>query len=262
MSNYTVKEVAKLSGVSVRALHHYDEIGLLKPATVGANGYRYYGREELLRLQQILFHRELRLPLEAIKAVLDDPGFDRRAALKAHRKALEGETKRLKQLVRTIDQTLATLEGDAKMDGKKTMQDGDMFMGFSPEKQAEYEAWLVERYGGHMQSHIDDAKAKMKGWGKDDFAALQAEVAEIEAAMAKALQAGLPVDCAGVKALMGRHHAWVARSWKNPPSRESFIGLGDLYLESPDFTARYEAIAPGLTEYYAAAMRAFAEASL
>jgi DNA-binding transcriptional MerR regulator len=256
MTNYTVKEVAKLSGVSVRALHHYDEIGLLKPAAVGANGYRYYGREELLRLQQILFHRELRLPLEAIKAVLDDPGFDRRAALMAHRKALEGETQRLKQLVRTIDQTLAALQGDKAMDDKQ------MYMGFSPEKQAEYEAWLVDRYGGHMQGHIDDAKAKMKTWGKDDYAALQAEAAEIEAAMAKALQTGLPANSAGVKALMGRHHAWVARSWKKPPGRDSFIGLGDLYLDNPDFKARYEAIAPGLTEYYAAAMRAFAEASL
>ncbi|MDB5430385.1 MAG: transcriptional regulator, MerR family [Caulobacter sp.] len=256
MSRYTVKEVAKLSGVSVRALHHYDEIGLLKPAAVGSNGYRYYGREELLRLQQILFHRELRFPLEAIRAVLDDPKFDRAAALKAHRKALDGEARRLKQLVRTIDDTLAALEGDKEMD------DTAMYLGFSPEKQAEYEAWLVDRYGGDMRTHIDDAKAKMKDWGKGDFAVLQAEAGEIEQAMAKALATGLPADSAGVRALMGRHHAWVGRSWKKPPTRDAFIGLGDLYLENPDFKARYDAIAPGLAEYYAAAMRAFAEASL
>ena len=261
MSNYTVKDVAKLSGVSVRALHHYDEIGLLKPAAVGSNGYRYYGREELLRLQQILFHRELRFPLEDIRAVLDDPKFDRETALKAHRKSLEGEARRLKQLVRTIDDTLAALKGDQEMDGRR-IEDGAMFMGFSPEKQAEYEAWLVDRYGGDMRTHIDDAKAKMKTWGKDDFAALQAEAAEIEGHMAKALASGLPAASAGVKALMRRHHAWVGKSWKKPPEKAAFIGLGDLYLENPDFKARYEAIGSGLTEYYAAAMRAFAEAEL
>src|SRR5438105_14624569 len=95
----TVSEVAKLSGVSVRTLHHYDEIGLLKPDSVGANGYRYYGRDELLRLQQILFHRELGFPLEEIAKVLDAPGFDRAAALRAHRDKLQAERRRYGQLV-------------------------------------------------------------------------------------------------------------------------------------------------------------------
>ena len=83
MALYTVKQVAKMAGLSVRALHHYDQIGLLKPASVGQNGYRYYGRDELLRLQQILFHRELEFPLEAIAQVPDKPDFDRVAALRA-----------------------------------------------------------------------------------------------------------------------------------------------------------------------------------
>src|ERR1700712_6036430 len=147
MTRYTVKEVAKLSGVSVRALHHYDEIGLLKPACVGANGYRYYGREELLRLQQILFHRELGLSLEEVGRVLDAKGFDKVAALRAHRAKLEAETKRYRQLMRTIDDTLAALEGDAKMEDKA------MYRGFDPEKQAGYEQELVEKHGGPMQQN-------------------------------------------------------------------------------------------------------------
>ena len=85
MGDYTVKQVAKLSGVSIRTLHHYDEIGLLKPARVGANGYRYYGRDELLRLQQILFHRELGFALDEIQKLLGAADFDRKAALRAHR---------------------------------------------------------------------------------------------------------------------------------------------------------------------------------
>jgi DNA-binding transcriptional MerR regulator len=116
MSVYTVKKVAKLSGVSARALHHYDEIGLLKPACVGANGYRYYGRDELLRLQQILFHPELGFPLEQIRQVLSAPEFDRLAALRAHRERLKAEVRRYQRLVRTLDATLAALEGNTDMD--------------------------------------------------------------------------------------------------------------------------------------------------
>src|SRR5450432_1267163 len=140
MKQYTVKQAAKLSGVSVRTLHHYDEIGLLKPAHLGENRYRYYGREELLRLQQILFHRELGFSLDEIGRTLDAKGFDKVAALKAHRTKLEAETRRYRQLMRTIDDTLAALEGAAKM------QDKAMYRGFDPEQQAGYEKELVEKH--------------------------------------------------------------------------------------------------------------------
>src|SRR6185295_18600380 len=101
MKMLTVKQVAKISGVSVRALHHYDEIGLLKPARIGRNRYRYYGDDELLRLQQILLHRELDIPLERIREVLDDPKFDQRRALVEQRDKLARQARRYAQLVRT-----------------------------------------------------------------------------------------------------------------------------------------------------------------
>src|SRR6201994_414387 len=151
MSDYTVKALARLSGVSVRTLHHYDEVGLLKPACVGANGYRYYGREELLRLQQILFHRELGFSLEEIGRALDADGFDKVAALKAHRAKLEAQTQRYRELMGTIDQTLASLEGDEKMDDKA------MYRGFDPKQQDAYEKELVDKHGAAMQGHIDHA---------------------------------------------------------------------------------------------------------
>ncbi len=122
MSVYTVKQVAMMSGVSVRALHHYDEIGLLKPACVGANGYRYYGRDELLRLQQISVPPGARLPLDDIRKVLDAADFDRIAALRAHRKRLVSEAARYRRLVRTLDATLAALEGDTDMNDKTLYQ--------------------------------------------------------------------------------------------------------------------------------------------
>jgi DNA-binding transcriptional MerR regulator len=256
VSGHTVKQVAKLSGVSVRALHHYDEIGLLKPACVGANGYRYYGREELLRLQQILFHRELGLPLEDIRRLLDAPGFDRVAALKAHRAKLAADARRYRRLVRTIDETLAALEGATTMDDKA------MYQGFDPEKQAQHEAWLVDRYGGEMQQRIDEARQQMRGWKQADFDRMMVEAEAIEAALAKALADGLPADSTTVQDLMRRQCAWVGASWNRPPTRDAFIGLGRLYQENPDFRARYEGRAAGLTDYIVEAMRVLAEREL
>ena len=255
MSGHTVKQVARLSGVSVRTLHHYDEIGLLKPACVGANGYRYYGREELLRLQQILFHRELGFSLEEIGRTLDAAGFDKVAALKAHRAKLEAETKRYRELMRTIDQTLASLQGAAKMEDKA------MYRGFDPKKQAEYEKELVETHGPAMQDHIDHAKKGMASWKQADYDAMQAEADAIEAGMAKALVDGLPADAAAVKALMARQHAWVSKGWNREAPMAAFAGLGQMYVDDPRFRARYDGRQAGLAEYMAAAMKAYADAN-
>ena len=256
MSGYTVKQLAKLSGVSVRTLHHYDEVGVLKPACVGANGYRYYGREELLRLQQVLFHRELGFSLEEIGRTLDAAGFDKVSALKAHRARLEAETRRYRRLMRTIDQTLASLEGEAKM------QDKAMYRGFDPETQAGYEKELVEKHGADMQGHIDQAKAGMAGWRQADFDAMQTEVEAIEAGMAKALVDGLPVDSSAVAALMRRHHAWIGKSWSRPAPAAAFTGLGQMYVDDPRFRERYDGRQAGLAEYMAAAMAAYANTVL
>ena len=256
MTQYTVKDVARLSGVSVRALHHYDEIGLLKPACVGENGYRYYGREELLRLQQILFHRELEFPLEAIAAVLTAPDFDRVEALRRHRTKLAAEARRYRRLLKTLDDTLAALNGETHMNDK------DIYKGFAPERQAEYEAWLVDRYGDEMTPHIAFAKARMGAWTQADHTAHQAEVEAVERGLGDALAKGLPADSDALDPLLLRHHAWVALAWKKPPTAAAYAGLADLYLGHEDFRARYEAVQPGLSDYLAAAMKAYASRAL
>ncbi len=256
MKLYTVKEVARLSGVTVRTLHHYDQVGLLKPAQVGENGYRYYGREELLRLQQILFHRELELPLEAIADVLARPDFDRLEALRRHRKTLSGKAARYRRLIHTLDRTLAALEGETQM------KDEDLYKGFAPEKQPEYEAYLIDRFGDKARASIEASKAALKTWSKGDWERSSRENAEVEAELGRALAAGLPSDCEAVQELIRRHHAWVAVMWTRTPSREAYVGLGQLYSDHPDFRARYEAVQPGLTEYLVGAMQSFADREL
>lgn len=252
MKLLTVKQVSKLSGVSVRALHHYDEIGLLRPASIGANRYRYYGEDELLRLQQILLHRELDIPLGEIASILDDPRFDRVTALTMQREKLAREAERYADLVRTIDRTIARLNGD------KTMSNADLYKGISPEKQAEYEAWLVDKYGGDMPERIATGKRKYETLSDADKQALQDELLEVELAWAEAMKKGVPAESPALDPLLKRHRAWVATMWNKPCPPVAYGGLADLHLSHPDFVARYEAIAPGFSDYHAAAMKAYA----
>jgi DNA-binding transcriptional MerR regulator len=122
---YTVKQVAAMSGVSVRTLHFYDETGLLKPAYLGANGYRFYEEPQLLTLQQILFYRELGFDLKQIKRILGRRDFEIAAALQSHRKVLQKTLARTRRLIETIDKTIQHLKGTRKMKSQ------EMFVGFS-----------------------------------------------------------------------------------------------------------------------------------
>lgn len=122
---YTVKELGKISGVSVRTLHYYDKIGLLKPFSKGVNNYRYYEEQQLLRLQQILFFKELGFALNDIQKLLLRNDFDNIKALKAHRKILEDEILRKNDLIATIDKTIQHLRGE------NTMKDEELYCGFN-----------------------------------------------------------------------------------------------------------------------------------
>ena len=173
-----VGELAQTTGLTVRTLHHYDEIGLLKPASVGANGYRYYGREELLRLQRILFHRELGVPLSAIGELLDLEGANQIGVLMQHREKLEAERERYRVLIETIDRTIAGLRGD------ELMANTDLYKGFSAEKQAGYEAWLIERYGDPMRSALEHSRKSYAKLTAAEQAALGKEFHDVEQALA------------------------------------------------------------------------------
>jgi DNA-binding transcriptional MerR regulator len=137
---YTVKQVAVMSGVSVRTLHFYDEMALLKPAYIKANGYRIYEEPQLLVLQQILFYRELGFELRRIKEILSQRKFGRVAALKSHRQVLEKNVTRTRTLIETIDKTISHLKGTKKMKSE------ELFMGFSvgPGKDRFDEAFIHE----------------------------------------------------------------------------------------------------------------------
>ena len=168
-----LRKLAKISGVSIRTLHWYDEVGLLKPAYYGSNGYRYYEEEQLLILQQILFFRELGFELKQIRRVLGRSDFDKMVALSSHRQVFKKNLEQTRKLIKTIDKTIEHLKGTKKMKEK------EMFSGFSKEQQAEYEKQIIERFGDQGKAHIEECKQNAKKWSKADEEKFKNEFDEI-----------------------------------------------------------------------------------
>jgi MerR family transcriptional regulator, thiopeptide resistance regulator len=250
---YTVKQVAAMSGVSVRTLHFYDEVGLLKPAYLGANGYRLYEEPQLLRLQQILFYRELGFELKAIQGILGRADFDKIAALESHRAVLRKNLQKTRQLIKTVDKTIAHLKGTQKMKSQ------ELFEGFSTEQQANYEQDLIDRFGEGMKERIAQSKAKVKDWTKADWAKSGAAFNEICQDLVSAIEGRLPAESPEVQSIVRRHYRWLKQFWT--PTRESYTGHSQLILDS-DLRKAYEAQHVQLPEFLAAAMKIFAEKEL
>lgn len=254
---FTVAQLARASGVTVRTLHHYDDIGLLKPAYVGDNGYRYYERAQALRLQQILFHRELGVPLADVSALLSAEGADQIAVLLRRRDELEAERDRYRVLIETIDRTVSDLRAANAPDGHSTDID-QWYKGFSPEKQAEYEDWLVDRYGDRMKQDIETANSIVGAMSAPDRDAMMRNLQAVETELSDCLKAGEAIDSPRTHRALERHREWVSRTWGRPCPPEAYAGLSDIYSEHPDFRARYESLAPGFADWLNAAMKAHA----
>jgi MerR family transcriptional regulator, thiopeptide resistance regulator len=252
MPKHTVRQLARLSGVSVRTLHHYDRIGLLKPATVGRNGYRYYGEAELLRLQQILLHRELGMPLTEIGPFLAAESEGRASQLRRHRDLLSERAERYRTLIATIDGTLESLEGG------RAMAPEALYHGFSAEKQAAYEEWLVEQKGEPMRQGIEASRRHLAATQPDELQARLRKLPPIEAAIAALCREGASPDDVRLAPLLRQHRDWVASMWGKPCPPASYAGLAELYETHPDFRSRHEALAPGFADFLPRAMRSWA----
>jgi len=250
---YTVKKVAAMSGVSVRTLHFYDDVGLLKPAYLGANGYRYYEEAQLLMLQQILFYRKLGFELKQIKRILSRRDFDTVAALESHRKVLRKNLANTRRLIQTIDDTIEHLKGRKKMKGQA------MFVGFDPAQQARHEQYLIDRFGEGMKERIEQSKRKVKDWTKADWEKSGMVFAEICQDLAQLIDQRSAADSPEVQAVVRRHYEWLKRFWT--PNKESYGGHS-LMIEDTDLRKAYEAYHPQLPKFIAAAIRIFAEKEL
>jgi DNA-binding transcriptional MerR regulator len=254
---WSITAVAKMSGVTSRTLRHYDVIGLLPPAWIGGNGYRYYEDEQLLRLQQILVLRELGVGLSEIAGVLDAE-TDQLSALRRHHTRLLAERERLTRLARTVARTIAELEKQEGGDSvAKIKNPYELFDGLDPEQARAWDAEARERWGSEQ---VDESHRRLAGLTKEDAARIQRDSAAINVRMAELMAAGTPVDDPVVLEAVDRHYRWVCNFWT--PDRQAYIGLGNLYTDDERFKKNYEDVRTGLAAYMRAAMAAYAQVRL
>ncbi|MCL9682647.1 MerR family transcriptional regulator [Legionella maioricensis] len=246
---YTVKQLANISGVSSRTLRYYDEIGLLKPAYYGDNQYRYYEKEQLLILQQILFFREIGCPLNDIQRIMSSDHFDKIDALIAHKSNLLESLEKIKSLIKTIDKTISHIRGNL------IMNDIEMYEGFNLNKQQEHEQYMVET-GKITQKEINESWKNIRHWKKNNWDEHTEEGKEINEGLVHCITKQNKPEDKEVQDLIQRHYCWVKQFWT--PNRESYISLGQMYLEHTDFKSFYDNYHPKLAEFLVKAMNVFA----
>lgn len=241
---FTVKQLSTLAGVTPRTLHHYDQIGLLKPSRVGDNGYRYYGEEALLVLQQILFYRELGLPLEEIRTILGRRDFDVQAALENHKVELQKRITRLKHLTETVENTIQYLKGQKEMSNKQ------LFTAFSEEEQEKLAAEAETLYDPET---VRESNRKWKAYGKEKQQAILAEGNQVYTEMIALMPKG--ADSLEVQALVERWRKHMDYFWT--PKLEQLLGLADGYVQDPRFRANFDAMHPQLAEFMLEAVKVY-----
>ena len=232
----SVKQLARLAGVSTRALHYDDEIGLLHPTRIAANGYRQYDRRAALRLQQIRFYRELGLSLDQIRQILGQPSFDSRQALQMHRLVLQADADRLRILLATLDKTILHLEG------KTTMTNAELFTGFTPEQEQAYEAEARRRWGDEQ---VTESSRRWKAYSAEE----RQRILNEGGAIYLELNAHLADDpaAAPVQALIAHWHQHLRYFYE--PTPEILRGLGGAYAEDPTFAEFFARVDPALSDF-------------
>lgn len=243
--HFTVKQLAKLAGVSPRTLHYYDQIGLLQPGRDPANGYRIYQRPAVLRLQQILFLRELGLSLEAIQTALDRPDFDLLRALEQHRQALRARQDHLARLVQTVERTILYLKGSIEMESQ------ELFGGFSEEEEQRYTEEARQEWGDSQA--FAESQKRWGGYSKEQKQRILDEGNQVYRQIVAAMPHGpaSPQAQAGVAAW----HAHLRYFYE--PSTEMLLGLADLYNDQPEFAANFARIHPQLAVFMRQAVQAY-----
>ncbi|WP_018684805.1 MerR family transcriptional regulator [Actinokineospora enzanensis] len=250
---WSTAQVARMSKVTSRTLRHYDDIGLLPPAHVGANGYRYYEREQLLRLQHILVLRELGLGLEAIAEIVRE-GRDEVTVLRTHHRWLLAERDRFDRLAATVSRTITDVEGDRTMTGKSAAH---WFDGFDAATQDQLREEARQRWGADRVDAAQEGVAdKDGGWWRSQGQEWTAILDELVAH----LDAGRAAADAPVQDTIDGHYHWIRNFWT--PDRASYPGLGNLYADDPRFRTNLDKTDPRLAEFLRAAIAEYARTRL
>ena len=258
--SYTVKQLAKISGISSRTLRFYDEIGLLKPARYGDNTYRYYEEEQLLLLQQILFFRELGFPLNDIQGFMSNPGFDKIKTLGEHRISLQRSLEKTEALIKTIDKTVSHLKGEKKMNAT------NLYEGFHSKIEKAVEDFTSEM----QQSYVDNGMSKedmdimekagerVKTWSPGEFAKHMVTGDELLKEFVLAIEKNHAPDSLETQALVSRHYNW-SSLMSGAISKKGYCMAFAQSGDSPQVSDHYNKYHPELMVYLFSAMKVFSE---
>ena len=249
-AGYTVGRVADLSGVTIRTLHHYDEIGLLSPGGRSAAGYRIYEDSDIERLQRILFYRELGFALEEIATIVDDPRTGALGHLRRQRGMLARRIERLSAMVDAIDYEMEARTMDIRLTPEERLE---VFGEFKPEDYAEE----AEQRWGETEAY-KESQRRVSKYKKEDWQRLKAEGEEVENRLAAALEAGLPPDSEEAMAAVEAHRQHISR-WFYECTYGIHRGLTEMYLSDERFRSHYDKRTPGLADFIREAALANAE---
>lgn len=239
---YTVQKFAKIAGVSSRTLRYYDEFGILKPARINSSGYRIYGKEQVDRLQQILFYRELGVSLSDIKNIVTSPSFDANTALREHRERLLAKREQLDLLIANVDKTIAAAEEGI------TMSDKEKFEGFKDklieDNEKKYGKEIREKYG---DKRVDESNNAFKNMTKQQYDEFEKLGEDILRTLKEAFTTGNPSGELAQKTAE-LHRKWITFAWGSY-NKEAHVGLAQMYVDDKRFTAYYDKEQPGAAEF-------------
>ncbi|HET9416663.1 MAG TPA: MerR family transcriptional regulator [Candidatus Limnocylindria bacterium] len=246
-TSHTVGAVARMSGVTVRTLHHYDEIGLLRASGRSEAGYRRYADADLERLQRILFYRELGFGLDDIKTVITDGGADASAHLRRQHAMLLDRIRRLERMAAAVEKALEARTMGINLTPEERFE---VFGDFDPD---EHTAEVEERWGD--TDAYRESQRRTSTYTKADWQRMKAESAAPVNRLVEAMQAGKPASAPEAMDAAEAHRRHISE-WFYDCTYEIHSGLADIYLADPRFTATYEKIAPGLAQYLHDAIKA------
>lgn len=239
---YTINKLSKISEVSTRTLRFYDEINLLKPVRISTNNYRIYGKKEVELLQQILFYRELGVSLSDIKAIVSAPDYEAEKALEGHLAAMLAKQEQLNLLIANVRKTISSMKGE------NAMSDNEKFEGFKQkmidDNENQYGAEIRAKYGDET---VNKSNAKIKGMSKEQYEKVESLTVELERTLKAAFEQGDPASELAQKACE-LHKQWLC-CYYDKYNKNYHMGLAQMYVDDPRFTAHYDKIAVGCAEF-------------
>lgn len=250
---YSIRALSNLSGVTTRTLRWYDKIGLLKPSRVTESGYRYYGAEEVDRLQDILFYRALGVELAQIKACLDAPSFDRLDVLRQHLTALEAERTRLNHIIRSVQDTIKAEERNEIMLDEKKFEAFKQHAVEANEKA--YGEEIRKKYGNE---EVEAANKVVMDLTQEQYREWTDLGAEIQRRLEEAVRTGIMPDSQEGKAITDLHKRWLSISGTTYDAKKH-KGLAALYVADVRFTAYYDKNISGCARFLRDAVQRWAE---